>query len=240
MTISKGIQIRANDQTVISIYNNICKEFIQYRKLVLKDTILDNKTLSEETFKKGYIIINCEIDTNTDLTKNVFIILYHFISSDNLKAMDIKKMIQLTNGLNKSKESYDMIIITQNNVSTHITNFVKEHHAKEKNKTIDISKCLFEHDENNCNCQRNNIFLYTYSNFIITIPKHILVPEYRILNREERINVISSLITKKSKLPKIKKADPCVIWSNATTGDILEFIRNDEVTGKSIYYRLVV
>ncbi len=240
MPVSKGIQIRANDQTVISIYNNICKEFINYRKLILKDAVLENKTLSEETFKKGYIIIQCEIDSEKNIKKNVFMILYHFITSDNLKAMDIKKMIQITNGLNKSEEPYDIIIITQNSVSTHITNFVKEHHSKEKNKKVEIDKCLFEHEESNCNCQRNNIYLYTYSNFIITIPKHILVPGYRLLNKEERINVVSGLITKKSKLPKIKKADPCVIWSNATTGDILEFIRNDEVTGKSVYYRLVV
>lgn len=53
----KGLQIRANDQIVISIYKNICEEFIKYRKLNLDDPIMDNKTFSEEVFKKVMCVL---------------------------------------------------------------------------------------------------------------------------------------------------------------------------------------
>ena len=45
----KGLQIRANDQIVISIYKNICEEFINYRKLI-------TNLINEETIKYFY---NC-------------------------------------------------------------------------------------------------------------------------------------------------------------------------------------
>lgn len=243
---SKGIQLRANDQIVISIYNNICNEFIKYRKLELNDPFMERKTLSEEIFKKGYIIIKTSMKNNnskTEWLKNVYIVFYHFLTSEMLKAADIKKIIQITNNMNGSSNPYDIILITQNSISTHIHNFIKEHQNKEK--IIDAGRqnklsCLFEHDEINCNCNRNNIYSYTYSNFIITVPKHILVPKYRVLTKEEREKVVNELFTKKSKLPKIKRIDPCVVWSHAIAGDVIEFERNDEVTGSSIYYRLVV
>lgn len=247
MAANKGIQIRANDQIVISIYKNICEEFVNYRGLVISDPIMDNKTLSEEIFKKGYVIIKCKINSDkyedNKEQKNLYIVLYHFLTSDNLKAVDIKKVIQLTQNIeNKSKKwsSHDIILITQNTVSTHISNFIREHQSKEKLQSA--GKCLFDHGEKYCNCGRNNIFAYTYANFIITIPKHVLVPEYKVLSVDEKTNVLRQLYISNtgSKLPKIKKSDPCVIWSRAVPGDVIEFIRNDEVTGKSIYYRLVI
>lgn len=247
MAANKGIQIRANDQIVISIYKNICEEFVNYRGLLVDDPIMDNKTLSEEIFKKGHVVIKCKINSDKYESKkeqkSVYIVLYHFLTSDNLKAVDIKKVIQNTQSVeNKAKKwnSYDIILITQNIVSTHISNFIREHQSKEKIQTG--GKCLFDHGDKYCNCGRNNIFAYTYSNFIITIPKHILVPEYRVLSLDEKNSVLSQLYISSTggKLPKIKKSDPCVIWSRATPGDVIEFTRNDEVTGKSIYYRLVV
>lgn len=243
----KGLQIRANDQIVISIYKNICEEFINYRKLNLDDPIMDNKTFSEEVFKKGYVSIKSSI--NSKWKKNTYIILYHFITSDILKAADVKKIISKITKDNLDTEGektpFDIIIITQNPVSTHVSNYIREFQSKykelnENNSTASDVECLFDHEKIHCNCWKNNIYCYTYTNFIITVPKHVLVPEYKVLNGEERTEVISTLFTRKAKLPKIKRNDPCVIWSHAIAGDIIEFDRNDEVTGKSIYYRIVV
>ncbi len=247
MVANKGIQLRANDQIVISVYRNICEEFINFRGLLIDDVVMDNKTLSEEIFKKGFIIIKCKLNSSkydNKEQKNVYIVLYHFITSENLKAADVKKTIQTTYNIeNKDKKwnSYDIILITQNTVSTHISNFIREHQSKERLQS-NSGKCLFDHAEKQCNCNRNNLFAYTYSNFIITIPKHVLVPEYRILSSDEKDKTLRQLFINKSgnKLPKIKKSDPCVIWSRGIAGDVVEFIRDDEVTGKSVYYRMIV
>jgi len=237
----KSINITANDQIVISVYKNICYEFTKYRNLSLENPIMEDSTFSEEVFNKGHVVIKCNftsIKENNGKNKNTYIILYHFIMSDQLKAADIKKMINKL----KSQEgdnSFDIIFITQNSVSTHLGNYIKEYLISSNSDREKIS-CMFEHDETYCNCHKNNIYTYTYYNFIITVPKHILVPDYKVLSKEESNEVIRQLYTKKSMLPKIKRNDPCVIWSSGNIGDIIQFTRNDEVTGKSIYYRVIV
>jgi DNA-directed RNA polymerase subunit H (RpoH/RPB5) len=198
--------MRANDQIVGNVYKNITEEFIKYRKLTVVD-ILPYEVVSHELFTNGYTIINCihnHIDNDSD--KQVKIVLYHFNTSEGLKAADVKKLVS------KFSQSYEIILVTQNPVSTHVVNYIK---------TV-------------------GIVAYTYSNFIIVVPDHILVPKYRVLNTAESIELIENLYIKKSTLPKVKRNDATVIWSHAKPGDIIEYTRNDEVSGISIYYRLVI
>jgi DNA-directed RNA polymerase subunit H (RpoH/RPB5) len=199
--------MRANDQIVGNVYKNITEEFIKYRKLTVVD-MLPYEVVSHELFTNGYTIINClHSSENSDSeSKQVKIVLYHFNTSEGLKAADVKKLVS------KFNPSDEIILVTQNPVSTHVVNYIK---------TV-------------------GIVAYTYSNFIIVVPDHILVPKYRVLNTAESIELIENLYIKKSTLPKVKRSDATVIWSHAKPGDIIEYTRNDEVAGVSIYYRLVV
>jgi DNA-directed RNA polymerase subunit H len=240
---SKGIHIRANDQTVISIYKNICQSFVNHRKLDIVSPIIEDKLFSQEIFTKGYIIIKCkkkDFNLNAqskNLEKFTYIILYHFITSETLKAIDIKKIINKIN-VESKKKATDIIIVTQNALSTHAGNFLKDY--SNQSDYNNIEECLYEHDDKYCNCRKNNIFTFTYSNFIIDITKHILVPEYTVLTKSQENKLLNDINIQKSNLPKIKKTDPMVVWSNGNAGDIMKFIRKEEVTGNSIYYRVIV
>jgi DNA-directed RNA polymerase subunit H (RpoH/RPB5) len=206
MTAPKGLAIRANDRIVASVYENITKEFVNYRGLTLIDNNISD--FSQEIFSKGFIVL----DTFNTNGMKVYIVLYHFIMSETLKAVDIKKLVAKFQKSNK--ENFEVILVTQNQISTHISNYIKEAPI--------------------------TVHSYTYCNFILVVPKHILVPEYKVLTQDEQDELVNVLNTKKSMFPKIKKTDPCVVWSIAKSGDIIKFTRSDDVAGQSIYYRLVV
>jgi DNA-directed RNA polymerase subunit H len=69
---------------------------------------------------------------------------------------------------------------------------------------------------------------------------HVLVPKFRVLSEEEKKRVLESYRTTEDKLPKILQSDPVVKKLEAKKGDLLEIKRKSEVSGESIYYRIVV
>jgi len=75
---------------------------------------------------------------------------------------------------------------------------------------------------------------------IIDILKHNLVPEFRILSKEEKEKLLERLGVTEDKLPKILSSDVVVKRINAKVGDVLEIKRKSQVAGESIYYRIVV
>ena len=85
------------------------------------------------------------------------------------------------------------------------------------------------------------IHSYVYDIFKIEIPKHSLCSPHSILSKEESDNLLNNeLKIKKKNLAKIKINDPQIIWIGGKMGDIIKIERNSEITGKSIYYRVVI
>ena len=73
-----------------------------------------------------------------------------------------------------------------------------------------------------------------------SILEHVFVPKARILSEEEVKELLKKYKIKKSSLPRILETDPMVVELGAKKGDVIEFIRNSPIAGKSIYYRVVV
>jgi DNA-directed RNA polymerase subunit H (RpoH/RPB5) len=69
--------------------------------------------------------------------------------------------------------------------------------------------------------------------------EHDLVPKFKILSEEEKKQLLERFGTTEEKLPKILKSDPVVNKLNAKAGDVLEIVRLSEVSGESVYYRIV-
>lgn len=224
------------------VYDNIFN-FLEYRGL----HTVDNDQMNNVEFiryinNNEYVII----DTENTIGKHTFIVLFHHSTQTTFKTQDFKKLMTIVSNLNKEKtkgdkkhSNYDVITITQAPLSTHVNNFISQiNQMVTPHKETD--KCPYEHDEKFCTCYRNNIYSYTYANFIIQIPKHVLVPEYRVLSATEEKQVIQDLRIKKGFLPKINVSDPMVIWSTAIKGSIIEITRCDDVAGEAYYYRIVV
>ena len=73
-----------------------------------------------------------------------------------------------------------------------------------------------------------------------SILDHVFVPKARILSKEEVEELLKKYRVTKEMLPKILETDPVVVELGAKKGDVIEFIRNSPIAGKSVYYRVVV
>jgi len=66
-----------------------------------------------------------------------------------------------------------------------------------------------------------------------------LVPKFKVLSGEEKKQVLERFKTTDEKLPKILESDPVVKKLGAKEGDVLEIVRSSDVSGDSLYYRIV-
>lgn len=67
-----------------------------------------------------------------------------------------------------------------------------------------------------------------------------MVPKCRVLTEQEVEELLKKYGIPKDALPKILADDPVVKELGAKKGDVIEFIRNSPISGKAIYYRVVV
>jgi len=70
--------------------------------------------------------------------------------------------------------------------------------------------------------------------------KHELVPQFRIMTKEEIEQLRKSLGVRKEDLPWMLKSDPVSKAIGAKPGDVVEIIRKSPVAGRSTAYRYVV
>ena len=69
---------------------------------------------------------------------------------------------------------------------------------------------------------------------------HKLVPEHRIMPKEEVEQVLGKYNITRVQLPKIKKSDPISKQIGAKPGDVLCIVRKSQTAGESTAYRFVV
>lgn len=72
------------------------------------------------------------------------------------------------------------------------------------------------------------------------ILSHELVPEHKILAKDESQKILSQLNVKPDRLPKMRDTDPVVEIIGAKVGDIVEITRDSPTAGKTKYYRVVI
>jgi DNA-directed RNA polymerase I, II, and III subunit RPABC1 len=60
------------------------------------------------------------------------------------------------------------------------------------------------------------------------------------LNEEETQLFLKEYLLKKREIPKMFISDPVSKYFNAKVGQVFRIIRPSEVTGQSIYYRMVI
>jgi DNA-directed RNA polymerase subunit H (RpoH/RPB5) len=217
--------------TLSKIYNNLFIYF-KYKNLISLDDQIKDTEFIKNIFNNEYFIIktvsnnysNEEIkimkeninnmNFNNNKFKITYIIVFHYNSEIYTKTQELKKVLIK---LKKIPFNYDIILITKNSISTHVNNFIESI----KNKI--------------------NIINYTYKLFTIIIPNHILSNKHEILNEEESNNLLNNILfCKRQNLPKIRLSDPQIIWTAGKINDIVKITRYDDITGISIYYRVII
>lgn len=74
---------------------------------------------------------------------------------------------------------------------------------------------------------------------MFNITHHELVPKHIVLTEEEAKKVLDYFDSMKSQLPKLLPTDPVAKYYGMKSGTICKIIRNSQMTGESIYYRIV-
>jgi DNA-directed RNA polymerase subunit H (RpoH/RPB5) len=221
-----------SNYTLTIIYNNLYTYFT-YKKITPINEKINDDDFIKYIYNNEYFTI---ITVNKDYTKEdikeieqnidnvnykndkkfklTYILLFHYNTELYSKTQDLKKIL---NTFKKIPFDYEIILITKNNISTHVKNYIESIRTK-----LQITN-------------------YTYKLFTIIIPKHILSNKHEILTKDEESHLLNNvLLCKKINLPKIKITDPQIIWSSGTLGDIVCITRYDDITGISLYYRVIV
>lgn len=218
--------------TLSKIYNNLFI-FFKHKKLISLDEQINDSDFIKEIFNNEYFIIKTVSNTYTDeekLTiknnitnskydnsnnyKVIYYIIFHYNSDIYLKTQELKKiLIKLKN----TSISYKIVLISKTPISTHVQTFINSVKSK------------------------MDIINYTYKLFTIIIPNHILSNKHEILNNEEAEHLLKNiLLCKRHNLPKIKINDPQIIWTPGKINDVVKITRYDDITGLSIYYRIII
>lgn len=217
--------------TLSKIYNNLFI-YYNYKNEVPLDNKIEDSEFIKNIFNNEYFIIKTvsqnyneeqiniikENINNSKFSNNTFqityYIIFHYNSELYMKTQELKKvLIKLKN----TPFKYNIILITKNSISTHVQTFIDSMKSK-------IS-----------------IINYPYKLFTIIIPNHILSNKHEILSEDDANNLLNNiLLCKKINLPKIRLNDPQIIWSPGKVNDIVKITRYDDITGISIYYRVII
>lgn len=234
---------------LINIYNNIYN-FIEKNKLQPLDTKIENnsdfyniinqdkyitiKTISNIITKEEKEELNKILKIISSYNKNIFSIKdiekKYNINLNNIPKITYilllhnegeyeSKSINFKNLINSIKYPYTTIItISKEVLSTHV-----------HKQLVELSN------------EKRKIFNYSYDKFKFIVNNHVLCSPHTILNSEEEEYLLNKILKiKKCNLPKIKLNDPQVIWIGGEIGNIVRIDRDSEITGKSIYYRVII
>ena len=86
---------------------------------------------------------------------------------------------------------------------------------------------------------QNNIEVFHYYEFLISLVDHDLVPEHILLTNNDKDEFLNLYKNQLSKVPFILQSDPITRYYNAQVDDIFKIKRVSPTTGISYYYRIV-
>jgi len=79
------------------------------------------------------------------------------------------------------------------------------------------------------------------NNLLFNITEHELVPKYRIMDQDEKNDIISKLyLESEEQLPNILVTDPVAKFYGVRVGDVCEIEYNNHTNGKNKFYRLCI
>jgi DNA-directed RNA polymerase subunit H (RpoH/RPB5) len=84
------------------------------------------------------------------------------------------------------------------------------------------------------------IEIFSEVEFMINITEHVCCPEFIVLSNDESDECNKSYNVKKKEMQKQYDSDPISRYLFLKRGQVIRIIRNNEVTGQSVSYRIVV
>jgi DNA-directed RNA polymerase subunit H (RpoH/RPB5) len=203
------------------IFTNIVK-MLQDRKWLLKENISSaTETLLKNKNDEGIYTIKLD----TDLLK-----------VDVYEANDDKKKWKNFNG-----KTVAVLLIHQkiSGKTPTINDFLTKYSNMHK---IIVTESITEKGKQTIMMQTNDKFteIFTEEEFMLNLFGHILSPAYEVLTNEEAEKVKKEWKMSKRQTPKLFETDKASRHLYIKKGQVVRIIQNSEMTGESIYYRLVI
>ena len=231
-----------SNQQLYTIYRNI-QSFYEYRNLVSLDDELPQDLFIKAIQKDKYMLLS-SVDLSAVASQD------NLVDADKLQS--VKNLISSYNEKSKTKDvritnilliypgteceskranmmklinhirfpRVDVIIITPSKISSGVA------------KGLQSLSGLKEHSGHTFKA-----FTYTLLNSVL--PKHELVPKYKILDDDE-VNQLKAWFIDPDCLPKIFENDPQMVWIGATAGQVIKFTCISEITIETIGYCMVI
>ena len=117
-----------------------------------------------------------------------------------------------------------------------------EGHMKDypKNTSILVYKnSITSFAKNALDALENKIEIFCFKQLTYNVTQHKLVPKHILLSKDEKQSVITQFRVSESKIPLISEDDPICRYFNAKVGSMFKILRPSNITGTSVYYRIV-
>lgn len=231
-----------SNQQLYTIYKNI-QSFYEYRNLVSLDEELQQDMFIKAIQKDKYILLS-SVDVSIvessdgiidqEKLQSVKTLISSYNEKSKTKDMKITNILLIYPGTDcESKRAnmmklinhirfpkVDVIIITPSKISSGVS------------KGLQSLSGMKEHTG-------HTFKAFTYPLLNSVLPKHELVPQYKILNDDE-VEQLKAWFIDPASLPKIFENDPQMVWIGAVAGQVIKFTCFSEITIETIGYCLVI
>jgi DNA-directed RNA polymerase I, II, and III subunit RPABC1 len=193
-----------------------------------KNQFQARKTVLEMLQDRGYVIPKEHFDFTFEEFLNIGFYNIYISNSDESEYTYIyfsKLDKQLT--ISNLKNIYSNILEETDNIYVHVIFILND----EPNSAVKTALKSADY---------SNIEYFLYTDLIINITKHSIMPKFEIIKDEEEVKtILKRYNATKQQLPKFLPTDPIPKYFNAKSGTIFRIYAKSATVGKAVRYRIV-
>lgn len=183
------------------------------------------RTVLEMLCDRGYNVNNYDVTMSYDDFKSTFpnvhlvtrpleqifnSLIIHFPEEPKLSVKTVKALFDTA----RTRQCTNIVVVMQEGVSPQVAEMIRQEGA--------LTCEVFKEEE-----------------VIFNVTKHELVPKHRLMSTAEKILFLDRMKLSEINIPQIDISDPVSKYYGAKKGDLFCIERKSEITGTSLYYRIV-